>query len=118
MNQDFIDGMKKKLLDERAVVFASIAEHNADFKRILEETTGKDSVDEAADVIDLKMLESMEKKEMEQLELIDAAIKRIDTGKYGYCMKCGTEIPEGRLEAIPTAVLCVDCKSAMERRGR
>ena len=34
------------------------------------------------------------------------------------CMKCGTEIPEGRLEAIPTAVLCVDCKSAMERRGR
>ena len=82
MNQDFIDGMKEKLIAERNMVLASIAEHNADFKRILEETTGKDSVDEAADVVDLKMLESMEKKEMEQLELIDAAIKRIDTGLH------------------------------------
>ena len=64
MNQDFIDGMKEKLIAERNMVLASIAEHNADFKRILEETTGKDSVDEAADVVDLKMLESMEKKEL------------------------------------------------------
>lgn len=118
MNQEFIDGMKETLLAERNMVLASIAEHNADFKKILEETSGKDSIDEAADVIDLKMLESMEMKEMQQLELIDAALNRIDTGKYGYCMKCGTEIPEGRLQAIPTAVLCVDCKSAVERRGR
>ena len=118
MNQEFIDGMKEKLLAERKEILASIAEHNAAFKKILEENTGKDSVDEAADVIDLKMLETMEMKGMGRLELIDGALKQMDTGKYGVCMKCGAEIPEGRLEAIPTAVLCIDCKSASERRGR
>lgn len=118
MNQEFINGMKEKLITERNEIMESIAEHNADFKKILEETSGKDSIDEAADVIDLKMLESMEMKGLQQLELIDAALNRIEAGKYGLCMKCGTQIPEGRLEAIPTAVLCVDCKSAAERRSR
>lgn len=118
MNQEFINGMKEKLIAERNGILASLAEHNADFKKILEESTGKDSIDEAADVIDLKMLESMEMKGMQELELIDSALNRIESGKYGLCMKCGTQIPEGRLEIIPTAILCVDCKSAVERQGR
>lgn len=117
MNQEFIDGMREKLVKDRNEILASIAEHNADFKKILEESTGKDSVDEAADVIDLKMLESMEMKGMQELELIDAALKRIDSGKYGLCMKCGAQIPEGRLEVLPTAILCVGCKSAAERQN-
>lgn len=118
MNQEFIDRMKEKLLAERRDIVASLAEHNANCKKILEENTGKDSVDEAADAIDLKLLESMEAKEAQQLELIEAALTRIDSGKYGYCMRCGTLIPEARLEVLPAAVLCVGCKSAAERQGR
>ncbi|MBO5125491.1 MAG: TraR/DksA family transcriptional regulator [Spirochaetaceae bacterium] len=118
MNQEFIDQMKEKLLAERSAIITSLAEHNADCKKILEENTGKDSIDEAADAIDLKLLESMEAKEAQQLELIEAALTRIDSGKYGYCMRCGTLIPEARLEVLPAAVLCVGCKSAAERKGR
>ena len=114
MNQEFIDQMKEKLLAERSAIITSLAERNADCKNILEENTGKDSVDEAADAIDLKLLESMEAKEAQQLELIEAALTRIDSGKYGYCMRCGTLIPE----VLPAAVLCVGCKSAAERKGR
>jgi len=45
---------------------------------------------------------------------IDAALKRIDDGTYGTCVGCGSEIPLGRLEAYPTAALCIDCKRQAE----
>jgi DnaK suppressor protein len=45
---------------------------------------------------------------------IDAALKRIDDGTYGTCVGCGSEIPLGRLEAHPTAALCIDCKRRAE----
>jgi DnaK suppressor protein len=45
---------------------------------------------------------------------IDAALKRIDDGTYGTCVSCGNEIPLGRLEAHPTASLCIDCKRRAE----
>jgi RNA polymerase-binding protein DksA len=45
------------------------------------------------------------------VEEIDAALAKIEAGSYGYCENCGMQIPEARLEAIPHARLCVDCKS-------
>ena len=41
-----------------------------------------------------------------------AALERLDGGTYGSCERCGKEIPIERLEALPTARLCVDCKQA------
>lgn len=41
---------------------------------------------------------------------IDAALVRMEKGTYGKCEKCGQAIPFERLEAIPTASLCVSCK--------
>ena len=46
-----------------------------------------------------------------QLEELDRALVKIDEGTYGVCDRCGTPIPEGRLEVHPTAVLCVACAS-------
>ena len=115
MNQEFIDQMKERLLAERSDILESIAEHNEDYKSILEDNTSKDVVDEATDVIDLKRLEALEAREIELLELINSALLRIESGQYGICMRCNSDIPAGRLEAIPYADLCVDCKSALER---
>lgn len=42
-----------------------------------------------------------------------AALARIDDGTFGVCERCGRAIPEERLEALPTATLCVDCKQAV-----
>jgi DnaK suppressor protein len=51
---------------------------------------------------------------IDELELardnIDAALDRMHAGTYGKCERCGREIPFERLEAIPTASLCVNCK--------
>ncbi|MFN8232829.1 MAG: TraR/DksA family transcriptional regulator [Actinomycetota bacterium] len=41
---------------------------------------------------------------------VDAALARIDAGTYGICSRCGNPIPSERLEALPWAALCIDCK--------
>ena len=40
---------------------------------------------------------------------IDAALKRIELGDHGYCMKCGDEIAPARLEHNPAVTVCIDC---------
>ena len=39
-----------------------------------------------------------------------AALERMEAGTYGKCDNCGNEIPDARLEAVPSALLCVSCK--------
>jgi DnaK suppressor protein len=46
----------------------------------------------------------------EQLVSIDRALERLEAGDYGTCASCDETIPEERLEALPTAVLCVSCQ--------
>lgn len=43
---------------------------------------------------------------------------RIDSGEYGYCESCGVEIGLKRLEARPTAPMCIDCKTLEELREK
>ena len=50
-----------------------------------------------------------EERRQQRLRLIDAALKRIDEGEYGYCVSCGDDIPEKRLKFDPAALKCVDC---------
>lgn len=44
-----------------------------------------------------------------ELHRIDAALKRIEDGEYGYCLQCGGEIAAKRLDLDPTAPLCINC---------
>jgi DnaK suppressor protein len=47
----------------------------------------------------------------EHLADVELALRKIDEGTYGACEKCGQEIAESRLEAIPAGRLCLDCAS-------
>jgi RNA polymerase-binding protein DksA len=49
---------------------------------------------------------------------IDAAIERIESGAYGICTTCGGEIGAKRLEAMPYATQCIECKEREERAAR
>lgn len=53
-------------------------------------------------------------RERKLLKRIDATIEKIDSGDYGFCDTCGIEIGLRRLEARPTAELCIDCKELAE----
>ena len=58
---------------------------------------------------------SLEENSAHVLDEIDAALARIDDGSYGTCSRCGKPIGEERLEAMPYATLCIDCKRLEER---
>ena len=49
---------------------------------------------------------------------IDEALKRIEKGTYGLCESCGRNITKLRLEALPHARLCIECKSKEEENKR
>lgn len=49
-------------------------------------------------------------RETKFLSYLDAALKRIEDGTYGYCIDCGKVIEKGRLEAVPHTQHCVSCK--------
>lgn len=50
------------------------------------------------------------------LSYLDRALERIEAGTYGYCDACGEPMSKARLEAVPTARLCVACKSKQEEQ--
>jgi DnaK suppressor protein len=45
-----------------------------------------------------------------ELRDVERALEKLGTGGYGICERCGNPIGEDRLEAIPWATLCIDCK--------
>ena len=53
-------------------------------------------------------LETDRRRQVE-LRLIEAALGRVESGDYGFCLSCGEEIAAKRLELNPTASLCIDC---------
>jgi DnaK suppressor protein len=52
------------------------------------------------------------------LRQIDDALERMDAGTFGECERCGNDISHGRLKAMPTAALCIECATAIEKRQR
>ncbi|NEV63267.1 RNA polymerase-binding protein DksA [Thiorhodococcus minor] len=57
-------------------------------------------------------------RERKLIKKIDEALTRIDEHEYGFCEACGVEIGIRRLEARPTATLCIDCKTLDEIREK
>jgi RNA polymerase-binding protein DksA len=118
MDEDFAKRMEASLLKLKEEIIATLTNNGQSFIESAPSLEPKDEVDIASDDIDRKVLEALGAAEMKRFKLIDNAIARLKTGKYGLCVKCGKRIPHDRLEAIPYALLCVDCKTAEERRSR
>ena len=57
-------------------------------------------------------------RERKLIKKVDESIARIDSGDYGFCDSCGVEIGLKRMEARPTATMCIDCKTLEEHREK
>lgn len=57
-------------------------------------------------------------RERKLLRKIEKALNRLSNGDYGYCETCGLEIGIRRLEARPTAELCIECKQIEEQKEK
>ena len=107
------------LLDERKRVADAIAylqEENPGSMEDEEELPSSNHPGDVATItFDREMDYTLEENSEHVLDEIDAALERIALGTYGICAGCGQSISEERLEALPYATLCIDCKRKGER---
>ena len=69
----------------------------------------------ATATLDREIDYSLEENSEQVLRSIDGALQRIANGTFGICETCGQRISEERLEAIPYATQCIDCRRKGER---
>ncbi|MGC2167082.1 MAG: RNA polymerase-binding protein DksA [Gallionella sp.] len=83
-----------------------------------EATVFADPNDRATQESDMGLELRNRDRERKLIKKINEMLAKIDSGEYGYCDNCGVEIGLSRLEARPTATLCIDCKTLDEIRER
>ena len=118
MDDKFIADVKEQLTAQRATILASLAGQSADMKNLVKPVESGDEADVASDAVDRTILDSLGAQDAQLLRQIDGALERIRLNKYGICIGCGKEIPQARLEALPYALMCINCASAEERKNR
>jgi len=121
MNID-VEPFRTALLEERARVEKAIstlrASHPGSIDDEVEEFSGTSDNhigDTATATLGREIDYTLGENAGQVLGEIDAALRRIDEGTYGTCVKCGKEIAPERLEAYPWASLCIDDARKAER---
>jgi len=104
-----LNAWKQELLDEVSRTVHSMQDETANHP---------DPNDRASQETDMALELRSRDRERKLIKKIEEAIQTIDSGEYGYCEQCGVEIGVQRLEARPTATLCVDCKTLDEIREK
>ncbi|OGO90978.1 MAG: RNA polymerase-binding protein DksA [Coxiella sp. RIFCSPHIGHO2_12_FULL_42_15] len=85
----------------------------------------KNEREQYADELDLAAQEEAFRLELRErdrerklLKNVERSLDNLDNGEYGFCVECGSEIGLKRLEARPTATMCIDCKSFAELKEK
>ena len=113
----------KQLAHFRKMLEAWKAELSQDIDTTLhsmqdEQTVFADPNDRATQESDMALELRNRDRERKLIKKINETIAKIDSGDYGYCESCGVEIGLERMQARPTATLCIDCKTLEEIRER
>ncbi len=113
--------LRQRLEDDLARVEADIAELDRHERESQSDATGENvyrdhMADQGSATFERELDMTFEANERDLLGEVRAALARMDAGTYGTCARCSAEIPAARLEAVPTASLCIKCKEAEESR--
>ena len=76
---------------------------------------GDYQADDATEVFEREKELGLEQTIKLHLDQVEHALNRIEAGTYGECESCGKPIPKARLDALPEATTCIDCKADQER---
>ena len=74
--------------------------------------------EEATETLELEKRLALEKRTREQLTAVEHALHKFEEGTYGLCDSCGQPIDPARLEALPQASLCLNCKSQQAKNAK
>jgi RNA polymerase-binding protein DksA len=117
-----VDRLRQKLLEEKERLLHQAADLAAEAEQLAREREAGDTqFDEESGEGDTVNIERerdllLSASARQVVDEIDEALARIKKGTYGVCKYAGRKIPLERLEAIPWANVCVDCKARAERR--
>lgn len=103
--------IKKKLQARRAELLGEIAERD----ETMADITIDEPEDKSFERLEDEVLSALSGADRDEVIRIDAALGKIAEGSYGECEECGQEIAPARLEAMPDALLCINCASAAEK---
>ena len=116
-DERFLAGQRTALLRERATYLDQAASLKAEAEALVEEMEPGDIQfdDESGEggtvTVDRERDLALSAQAMAAVEEIDHTLVKTDNGTYGICENCGRSIVKARLEALPYARLCIDCKS-------
>ncbi len=102
----------KELRDRETGLRARLAELEARLHGIEEELDShqsKDWEELATEREEDEVLEGMGQSGLAEIDVIRAALARIEDGSYGFCVKCGERISEERLDVLPATPFCRKC---------
>ncbi len=100
-----LNGWKRELMEEVDRTVHHMQDEAANFP---------DPVDRASQEEEFSLELRARDRERKLIRKIDQTLQRIEDEDYGFCDSCGVEIGIRRLEARPTATLCIDCKTLAE----
>ena len=103
--KDILNNWKSQLMEEVDRTVSHMKDEAANFP---------DPADRATQEEEFSLELRARYRERKLIRKIDATIDLIDNDDYGYCTACGIDIGIKRLEARPTATLCIDCKTLDE----
>ena len=115
--------MKRRLLAEKAQLLhdIEIKEHQVaeDGDDLDPERggVGNHMADDANQTFEQETMLTLQQNARRHLDLVNAALARIEEGTYGICANCGKPINPARLEARPSSIYCIDCQQ-LQDRGR
>jgi len=120
------DWTAEELDEVRGDLEREIASRRADYDRAMAELTrlqqssgdgaGDDQADAGSKTFEREQELSIANNRRDLLVQMERAMERLDKGTYGRCESCQQPIPKPRLQAFPSATLCVTCKQREERR--
>ena len=122
MKKTELNKLKKLLEDKRDAILEEISAMNSQIGKTLKESTGDLSsysyhmADQGTDAMEREMTFMLSSKSGRFLYHIEEALRRIEKGDYGKCVSCGKQISFDRLEAVPHARYCIECKLAEEEK--
>lgn len=121
MDSTSLDRFKAHLEKERERLEAAVGQLDSQDRDTISEASGENAyrdhmADQGSATFEREMDMTLEENLRVSLSEVRSALARIEDGSYGACQRCSGPIPTARLEAVPTANLCVSCKEAEELR--
>ena len=115
-NKNQIDELKDILLQRKENILTNIHNSRSNIDQLKEQDIN-DELDYAELVSDSFTEGMIANHQLEELNQIEEALKKINAGTYGICDMCGVTIPLGRLKAKPFAKFCTECRTVFEQES-